>query len=325
MGGLTKSPSRLRYLDWMRGLAALVMLVGHSFDSFAAGGARQQSPYVLSQFFGGLAPAIFLFLTGITFAFSIERGNRLAPSAMRRIFAALKRARYLVTLAVLFRLQMWVFAYPQGSWKDLFRVDILNCMGFTMLLLAPMAVLEIERRARVCAFAGVAIAVLSPVVSSVDWSWLDPRLSAYFVPSYNFFSFFPWAAFLAFGISAGTVLRIVQRDQMNRLVQWGALFGFGLILGGQYFSSLPYSLYPKSEFWLDSPALVAEKLGAVLLILAAAYVWTEFITPESWSWVKQIGCTSLIVYWVHIEIVYGRWFGSWKQNLSTGQCALFAL
>jgi hypothetical protein len=34
--------------------------------------------------------------------------------------------------------------------------------------------------------------------------------------------------------------------------------------------------------------------------------------------------TSLLVYWVHIELVYGRWFGYWKESLTYGQCAAAA-
>jgi hypothetical protein len=31
------------------------------------------------------------------------------------------------------------------------------------------------------------------------------------------------------------------------------------------------------------------------------------------------------VYWVHIELVYGRWFWFLKDSLSAAQCALCAL
>ena len=236
---------------------------------------------------------------------------------------ALKLSRYLFLLAVLFRVQLWAFGYPQTSWTDLFRVDILNCMGFAMLVMAPMAFLDASRRARMAALAGVAIAVLSPVISAMNWGWLHPYISSYFVPSYNYFSFFPWAAFLAFGISAGTILRTMRPESMNGVMQWATLAGFGLILGGEYFSNLPYSLYTKSEFWLNSPALVVMKLGGVLLTLSFAYLWTEYIAPGGWSWLRQFGTTSLIVYWTHIELVYGRWFGFWKNSLSTGQCVAF--
>jgi hypothetical protein len=30
------------------------------------------------------------------------------------------------------------------------------------------------------------------------------------------------------------------------------------------------------------------------------------------------------VYWVHIELVYGRWFGFWKESLTYPQVVLFS-
>ena len=94
--------------------------------------------------------------------------------------------------------------------------------------------------------------------------------------------------------------------------------------GGQYFSNLPYSLYPKSDFWLNSPGLIIIKLGVVMLFIAFSYLWTEHALGNSWSWVRQLGTTSLLVYWVHIELVYGRWFGSEKQTLSNVACGISA-
>jgi hypothetical protein len=41
--------------------------------------------------------------------------------------------------------------------------------------------------------------------------------------------------------------------------------------------------------------------------------------------VRQLGTTSLLVYWVHIELVYGRWFGYWKESLSIAECSVAAL
>ena len=67
---------RLHFLDWVRGVAAIIMLQGHVFDSFAAGAQRQEPVFVLSQFVGGMPPAIFLFLTGVTLAFLMESQER---------------------------------------------------------------------------------------------------------------------------------------------------------------------------------------------------------------------------------------------------------
>ena len=65
--------------------------------------------------------------------------------------------------------------------------------------------------------------------------------------------------------------------------------GFGLIVSGQYFSNMTYSVYPKSEFWLNSPGLIVIKLGVVMLIIAFAFVWTEFAVGAAWSWLRQLG------------------------------------
>jgi uncharacterized membrane protein len=309
----------------MRGVAAVIMLQGHTFHSFTRSDLRDGGPYVLSQFFGGIGPAIFLFLTGITFAFLLDRGERQQLPWRDRLVAALKRSRYLLMLAVLFRLQLWAFGWPSSPWTDLFKVDVLNSMALTLLVLSPLALLPGQQRVRWGAISGAAIAALGPLVSATDWTWLPEGVRNYFVPSYSYFAFFPWAAFIAFGVSAGSILKTITADQINRVMQWSAITGFGLVLAGEYFSNLPYSLYPKSEFWLDSPGLVVIKLGVLLIVIAFAYLWSEYVVRGRWSWVKQLGTTSLLVYWVHIELVYGRWFGAWKNNLDNYQVIAYSV
>jgi len=311
----TRSSSRLSFLDWTRGLAAVIMLQGHVFHSFTRSDLRNQDSFVLSQFVGGLPPALFLFLTGVTLAFLMHSGERQGLSGWDRVKASLGRAKYLFLLAVLFRLQLWFFAYPQSDWTSLFRVDILNCMGLGIAVMAIMAVFTTFERIRLCAILGLAIAGISPLISSLDTSAIHPFLRFYFVPSADSFSFFPWAAFLAFGLSAGSVLRLVSAPDLHRTMQWSAWFGLTLVIGAQYFSNLPYSIYPKSNFWIDSPALILIKLGIALMLLSFAYLWNTYIAT-GWSWVRQLGTTSLLIYWVHTELVYGRWFGSWKESLS---------
>jgi hypothetical protein len=171
---------------------------------------------------------------------------------------------------------------------------------------------------------GLATAVASPVVSLIDPGLLPEYVRMYLVPDARYFSFFPWAAFVAFGLSAGSILRLVTADQMHRVMQWCAITGFGLVITAQYFSNLPYSLYSNSDFWLNSPGLIFIKLGVILLLLSFTFIWTHHGAGEGWSWVRQLGTTSLLVYWVHIELVYGRWFGFWKESLTYGQCTIAA-
>ena len=85
------------------------MLQGHAFHSFTRSDLREGGPYVLSQFMGGLAPAVFLFLTGITMAFRMDSDERKGLAPWARVLSALSRARYLLMIAFLFRIQLWLF------------------------------------------------------------------------------------------------------------------------------------------------------------------------------------------------------------------------
>lgn len=307
--------SRLGFLDWARGCAALIMLQGHIFHSFTATDLRQGSIYNLSQFLGGMPPAIFLFLTGCTFSFLMNSNEKKGIAPWTSVRTCLSRAFYLWGLAFAFRFQLWIFGLPSSPWTDLFKVDILNCMGITLALASLTALWTTRQRATRGVLLGLVVAGLSPLVSSHDWSAVPVFVRSYFVPDYNQFSFFPWAAFVPFGIAFGSVLRLIDQHHLERLLQWCSIAAFGFIIGGQYFGQLPYSVYTKSEFWLDSPALIFVKTGVVLLLLAVAYIWHEHGLHGRFSWIKLVGTHSLLIYWVHTEIVYGRWFWMWKENL----------
>jgi peptidoglycan/LPS O-acetylase OafA/YrhL len=99
------------------------------------------------------------------------------------------------------------------------------------------------------------------------------------------------------------------------------LIGFALIFTNQYFSNLPYSIYSKSSFWTDSPALVFIRTGIILAFLAGSYLWTEYGARPVWSWMQTLGKTSLMVYWVHVVIVYGGWTKLLRRNLTIPQTA----
>lgn len=316
---------RLAFIDWTRGLAAFIMLQGHTFHSFTRNDLRNQGSYIFSQFLGGEAPALFLFLTGITFAFLMDSRERQGVGAFGRVKAALRRSGYLFALAFLFRISLYIMGFPGSPASELLRVDILNCMGMTMLVLAPMAVFTTKDRIRLCAIVGILIAALSPLVSAIGSANVPWIVSAYFIPNYNYFSFFPWASFLAFGMAAGSIFRAVKKEDMGKVLQWMTLAGILIIMGAQYFSGLSYSLYTSSEYWLNSPALAANKLGVILLVLAFSWVWVNGAVSHRWSFFCQLGTTSLLVYWVHIELVYGRWFGFWKQSLTVSQVVAFSV
>jgi uncharacterized membrane protein len=228
-------------------------------------------------------------------------------------------------IAYAFRTSNWLVGYPHSSTNEILKVDILNCMGAAMLAVSLLATTAPKLRARSAIALGLVVAGAAPIVDGLAWTSAPAVLRNYIVPSSGRFPLFPWAAYLAFGVAAGAVLKRTPPERLERAMQWSVLAGFGLIFSAQYFSNIPFSVYPSSSFWINSPALVFIRTGISLVLLAAAYVWTEFGAGSGWSWVQALGKTSLLVYWLHILIVYGDIAKPLKKSFTIPQAALAAL
>src|SRR5437660_785633 len=84
------------------------------------------------------------------------------------------------------------------------------------------------------------------LISQLDWSGVPLPVRSYIIPDYNSFGIFPWGAYLAFGISAGSIIRTVPPDAVERAMLWAAVLGGAVILACQYFANSPYQIYSKS-------------------------------------------------------------------------------
>jgi uncharacterized membrane protein len=72
--------SRLGYIDWLRGLACLLMFQTHCYDAWLGGDARGSRFAMWSQLGGTFPAPLFLFLAGISFALIVDRlGQKAHP------------------------------------------------------------------------------------------------------------------------------------------------------------------------------------------------------------------------------------------------------
>ncbi len=314
---------RFAFLDWTRGLAVLIMIQCHTFNSFTRMDLREGGPYVYSQFIGGMAAPLFLFMAGMTLAFQMDSLERREPTRTRRWLGALRRAGYVWGIAYLFRFTNWLGSWPYATAQELTKVDILNCMGLGMAALAVLAVVPSRRRAHFGAAAALLIAAAAPVVANLDWNGVPQLIHEYLAPGQGRgrFAFFPCASYVGFGLALGAIVKRTAADRIEHLLAWCVPIGFGLVFTAQYFSNLPYSIYPHSNFWTDSPALILIRTGICLLALAGAYLWTEFGAGTAWSWMQALGKTSLMAYWVHVMLVYGGLAKPLRRALNVPQAA----
>jgi hypothetical protein len=66
-------------------------------------------------------------------------------------------------------------------------------------------------------------------------------------------------------------------------------------------------LYAVGDYWHTSPNFFLIRVGMLLVILSASYAWCRWGAGEwNFSPLIQLGQASLLVYWVHLEFVYGR-------------------
>lgn len=311
---------RFPFLDWMRGLAVVLMIQCHVFNAYARPDVRPSGTYILSQFVGGMAAPLFLFMAGMTLAFQMESVAKREPGRMARWRAALRRGGYVLAVAYAFRMSCVIAMLPKPDWNELAKVDILNCMGLAMLCCSFIGVFDLQARVRAALAVAATIAAVSPIVAGLPWGDTPIVVQDYLVAAPNpgrvRFALFPNGAYVAFGIAAGSLVRTVSTERFERLMQWAVLLGLALMFTGQYCSNVWFSVYTKSNFWSDSPALVTIRCGVALVLMAGSYLWTEHGARAGWSWMQTLGKNSLMVYWVHVMLVYGDTIKGLKSALS---------
>lgn len=323
--GMSKS-ARLHYVDWARGLAALIMLQGHAFHSWVREDLRSSNLYQVSQMLGGVPAVLFLFLTGISLVILLKRAERREENPWRVI---LVRSGYILAAAFLFRVQQWLSWWPHASAWGLLKVDILNTIAVGLGVCGVVTLLLPARlRMAGAAVGAVLVAMITPLAWSFPGGVFPHYLHAYLGGGAETWSFplFPWISYTFTGVLVG--LAIVGRtDQqvVDRIMQWLVLGALVLIVAARFFDSLPYTYYQPYNYWLTSPNLVANRTAIALLVLAVSYGWSRLVDPSRYSWIRQLGTTSLLVYWVHIELTYGRTLNFLQGRLDLRQTSLAAV
>ena len=97
---------RLAYIDWMRGLACVLMFQTHCYDSWMSPEAKKSSSLIAWSRLGGTLPApLFIFLAGVSFALVTEklREKGIARSAIAK--QTILRGAEIFGMGLLFRVQ----------------------------------------------------------------------------------------------------------------------------------------------------------------------------------------------------------------------------
>jgi uncharacterized membrane protein len=329
------SKSRLAYVDWMRGLACVLMFQTHCYDSWLGGSARQSRFFVYSQLGGTFPAPLFLLLAGISFALVTEKLVQKNVPDAQVARATIWRGAEIFGFGLLLRLQEYLIAWGWAPKSDLLRVDILNTIGLSMMLMGVLcwivliicsvgtqpAAASSKPRFRLAAIlASAGTAILISLLSPMLWTtwrpdWLPWPIESYINGVHNLgtpqawmFPLFPWAGFAFVGLALGFILQSEwSRSRQATVLVYAGIAGLVLIELSRWLDAMPRQLYPVYDYWHTSPEFFLIRVGMLLVILTASYAWCRW-GAGLWGFspLIQLGQASLLVYWVHIEFVYGR-------------------
>lgn len=342
--------SRLLALDMVKVVAMIFMMQGHALDSTVSNTELDITtfPWIFWHYFRGFTAPIFLTVSGILFALTIKRNQDQSSKNFGRIAPATawKRIKWaLILMAV-----GYLMVFPAGrlidlpyvaqeGWKFFFQVNILhlNAVALTLATLLSLSTKSDVSLGRYSLIIALVISIATPFINAFDWFSALPEFFASFL-SYkhgSIFPIFPFASYLFFGIGIGMLIKEQPKQERQGFLAGGLWkpaslsFAFGAVL----LVALPSSLFSGLDYLQSSPAVVFLREGFVLMMISAvAYSVTRYsaIAHKVEYWVSLFGRQSLVIYVVHLVLLYGTpWFPSvgriFAKQLGLGTGILLAL
>lgn len=315
---------RIIFLDMMRALAVLMMVEGHTVDALLSEEFRNFNSTIFNLWFSirGFTAPIFMFTSGVVFTYLL-RLNKHSFFENPRVKKGFFRFLTLVLIGYLLRYPTYTFfdfrVVSREQWIVFFTVDALHLIGFGLLFILILALISEKLKVSDTIIFGIgALFFFISYSITENTNWLDyfpwPIAGYFFHKTGSYFPFFPWAGYVISGGILGSYLA-------RHLESCGTKkFSFQLFYIGSTLLALAFSitLIDKNYFngngwWTNNLYIVSLRMGLVLVLnsimsLIALNIRT---IPEL---VKQVGRHTLLIYAVHVVILYGS---AWIPGLSS--------
>lgn len=315
----TSAKNRILYIDKLRGLAVLAMFFVHTAGAWLSQQAKQTGYYAAAMKLSGFVAPTFLTLAGVSVVIIARRAGTddVAQAAARR--KVLRRGAEIWLLGYGLSFAYHALGGFHGDWARLGRVDVLHCIGSSLVFLAAFAWPRPDRPGRIV-WAALVFAVL-PIIGVFATGCgvgviLPTGIREYFVtdaPS-GLFPLIPYGAWVAFGVVLGALWHMwAVEDGGGR----ESLFFAGLLLSALCFWAASYVVawgyyHLGVVELLDSrqrrglPHVFGQKAALVLSAFFCAWgiekLAGKFLPTR--SVLTLWGQTSLFSYCAHLIIIY---------------------
>ncbi|MCA1825488.1 MAG: heparan-alpha-glucosaminide N-acetyltransferase domain-containing protein [Myxococcales bacterium] len=300
---------RVRAFDWLRGLAVLVMIQTHSL-ALLKPELRAGDFFARLQWLDGLVAPSFIFAAGFAMALTQVRAAAGGGSRSRRIKRTLRRLAEVLAVATLVN-WAWFPIFREPRW--LIRIDILHCIGLSLLIALPILAL-LAPHPRALRWSSLALAATAFGLSPLTEPIKAPLGHFLNVNTGSVFPLLPWGGYVYLGAAVGASK--TTREMVMTLV--------GLAVAGVViwiFTAQVAALYPPHNFWVTDPANHARRWTQVCVLsiglLAVERTWK---TIPVW-FIEVFGTSSLAGYFFHEMLLFFRIRGTcfeavWGNRLS---------
>ncbi|HZJ54246.1 MAG TPA: heparan-alpha-glucosaminide N-acetyltransferase domain-containing protein [Myxococcaceae bacterium] len=294
--------ARVRAFDWLRGLAVLVMIETHAMVLLRKELLSTPTAGVLDYLNGLVAPS-FIFAAGFSLALVQVRAASAPGPRAPRVLRSLRRIGEVLAVGTLIN-WVWFPISVDPGW--LLRVDILQCIGLTLLAALPLNV-ALGARPRVLAtvslLVGLALFLVAPFADGVTGPLQDLLNKS--GPRRSVFPLLPWAGWVFLGGAAGATAARGTAAEIRRLA-----VGIGVAsVAAWLLKPVWLAVYPPHEFWVTDPANTGARgisVMAVLLLLLAIEARAPAgarRSPAVWL-LELFGTSSLAAYFWHEMLIY---------------------
>lgn len=313
---MTPPLPRIYAFDWLRGVAVLVMLQTHALVLLLPA-IHQQDLFKNIVRIDGLVAPSFIFSAGFALALVQVRAG-LAGRRSEQAKKTLKRIGEVLLVASYVNF-IW-FPIHRGELKWFLRIDILHCIGLSLLLVMPLLV-GLSTRPKLLRWVTLLIALLifgvSPFGEQVTGFWqlfLNNKPGVLDDTTGAAFPLLPWAGYVFLGASFGATIGAMKSEK--ELWGWLALLmGLGTLLFWN--EKEVAALYPPHNFWVTDPADAARRwtyvLGIVAIFRLIERRWPASAQTRFAKWLAGFGAASLSAYFFHEMLLYHRWVGFFSR------------
>lgn len=331
---------RIIFIDLMRALAVILMVQGHTIDTFLADNYRTyNSIYFIAWFtIRGFTAPIFMFSSGVAFTYLFRLVN-LPFDQNPRVKKGVKRFIMLILTGYLLRYPTHrVVEFSEVSndqWLTFFTVDALHLIGFGILLVLVLAFIAEKFKLSDFLVFGIGAAfffLMWNVTENINWAnYLPIPFAAWlYAGTLSLFPIFPWSGYVLAGALLGSYLAknpgVYSRKNFSFVLM---LIGAGFGVAAAIVILIQAEVYGYKYYITDNIFVVFMRLCGIMILNGIMSFFAVYIKriPEI---IKLVGQYTLLIYAIHIIILYGSaWipgFGMfWPKTLNLFESILAAI